>query len=151
MMELNEYEIYFLERLRNAGVDDFSLSRGSNGKLVLTKNAPCRENETLHVYVGSDDVMLSCKLSHSHITASDATAELSNLYDLAAKAVHDLLTDKIAISVETSPNGEVVSTGWCLKHAIGQVTPGYAELMSGLFGGPTQTIYWFWSGQCVAL
>lgn len=151
MMEMSEYESYFLERLRNAGVGNFLLSRDSNGKLILTKNSPCQQIETLHIYVGLEDVMLSCKLSHSHITANDAVAALSNLYDLAAKEVQGLLTDQIAISVETAPNGDVVSTGWCPKHTIGQVTPGYAELMSGLFGGPTQIIYWFWSGECVAL
>ena len=151
MMELSEYETHFMNLLRESGLDDFSLGRSTNGKLVLTKASPCQEIGYLNIYVGASEIMFSCKISHSHITVSDAAEDSTNVFELATKEVHDFVSDKIAVSVETGRNGEVVSSGWCLKSAIGQITPGYAELMEQLYGGPTQTTYWFWSGQRVAL
>jgi hypothetical protein len=151
MMELTEYETNFVNLLRGAGLTDFSLDKSSEGRLVLTKTSPCQEIGYLNIYVGASEIMLSCKISHSHITASDAALESTSFPEFAVKKIHDFVLDNIAVSVETAPNGEVVSSGWCLKSAIGQITPDYVEFMEQLYGGPTKAIYWFWSGKFVAL
>lgn len=151
MMNFAEYENRLIHLLKDAGVNDFDIDRSNNHQLILTLKSPCAEIDALRVYVSADEVMLSCKATHTHITAGDAKSESIDLIALAAQEVLDFVQDRIAVSIEFSPAGEVVSSGWCPAEFIGDVSPGYAELMESLYGGPCRTVYWFWSGKSVAL
>jgi len=151
MMSFAEYENRFIHLLKDAGVNDFDIDRSNNHQLMLTLKSSCGEIDALRVYVSADEVMLSCRATHSHITAGNAELESIDLMTRATKEIVDFVQDRIAVSIESSPSGEVVSSGWCPEKSIGDVPPGYAELMESLYGGPCRTVYWFWSGKSVAL
>lgn len=149
-MELAEYEDRFTCILKNAGAYEFTMERASDGTLKVTIQSLCKEIGALTAYVGVESVMLSCDVTHTHITQKDFQ-ETVDVMAISANEVIDFLSDKIAVSKEFSPAGEMISSGWCRADAVGVVASEYIELMKNLFGGPCRTVYWFWSGKSVAL
>jgi hypothetical protein len=151
-MTLTEHEQRFVDALRRAGVKDFKVSRHDDDTLLVSIASPCTEIGGLNAYVRRDEVMLSCNMTHTHLTERAVRQNgAGDLTQLASRKIADLLADRIAISKETAPNGHVISTGWCPVDAMGQVTPEYAALIAKQYGGPSRTEYWFWSGKRVAL
>lgn len=150
-MEYESHEAQFIELLKEAGISGFSIERNAKGRLVLTLLSPCKEIDALEVYVMAREIMLSCKVAHTHISAADTPGPTGEFLRLAVREIHDFISDNVAVSREIAPTGDLISSGWCPRGAIGVQPTAYTEFMSQLYGGPTKSFYWFWSGKRIEL
>ena len=148
-MNLGAHESRFLSLLEAKNVNDGALSRTEHGHLLVSFESPCEEIGALWVYIAEEGVTLSCRVSHSHVNASQSTD--GDFLNLAAERVRAFLSDQLAVCRQLSPNGDEIASGWSPVDAIGSRNPEYEAFIAEQYGGPMQTVYWFWSGRRVAL
>lgn len=123
--------------------------RNSYGVLWFKWLAPCAELEALWLSVSRRELVLSCKLAHTHFSrARYFPKKLTNLKlkrRIAREAVAEasrFLRGEIVVVVERNEDGAVGSAMWCRKN---QVPDAIAQSQS-MVGASKTYEAWSWSG-----
>jgi hypothetical protein len=124
------------------------MGRNSWGVLWFKWNSPCPDIEALWLSVTAREVVLSCKVSHSHFSKSTYHGErLTNLHlkrRIATEAVKEaarFLHSEIAVATEIKDDGSLGSSMWCRANQL----PEALEHSRQVFG-PSEHSAWVWSG-----
>ena len=140
-----------LERLvfqRLSTIPATETGRNSWGVLWFRWTSPCAEIEALWLSVTSNEVVLSCKVGHTHFSRSNYHREkLTNLRlkrrisKDAVKEAMCFLRSEIAVAAEFKSDGSQVTSIWCNKRQLSAVLEHSRQVL-----GPAQHRAWVWSG-----
>ncbi|MBK6896338.1 MAG: hypothetical protein IPH06_07085 [Alphaproteobacteria bacterium] len=151
-MNLSDFERRFLDRFQKEVAADFEIGRNDYGILTLTKKAPCEEIGTLNVFVKPHDIMISCKVTHTHCAVGFIDQDRRTddpEHDMITEAigkVNDFINDRIVVSETRAPNGNLIGSGWSPLSAVNFENPEYQKLIEDMHGTPITEHKWTWSG-----
>ena len=127
-----------------SGLPAAESGRNAWGVLWFKWASPCPEIEALWLSVRQNEVVLSCKVAHLHLSRSRYLKEkLTNLRlkrrvaSDAIKEARRFLQGETAVVVQLAQSGEVISSSWCARSTV-------PEQMA-TFSKPVHA--WQWSGQ----
>jgi hypothetical protein len=140
-----------LERLvsqRLSALPSAETGRNSWGILWFKWASPCPEIEALWLSVTPREVVLSCKVGHSHFSRSTYHHEkLTNLRlkrRIAKEAVKEatrFLRSEIAVGTEVKDDASQGSSMWCRASQLSAALEHSRNVL-----GPAQHRAWVWSG-----
>jgi hypothetical protein len=129
------------------------VERNSYGVLYFQWISPCPEIAALWVSVTPKEVVLSCAISHRHISMQHYSLRRSKkMPNIVAKrrtvrdAIREValfLNSKIAATITYDETGAKHSSGWCPKD---QLTSSF-EYTKKVFGPEMTQRAWVWSGE----
>lgn len=127
------------------------IDRNAYGVLFYQWGSPCEAIEALWVSVTRREIVLSCQISHKHISRSSYSRKekISNL-DLKRRIVRDAIQEtsrfldgKIAATISYNADGSQHSSGWCKRDAL----PSAVAHSKQVFGPEITKRAWVWSGE----
>jgi hypothetical protein len=151
-MVLSDFEKRFLDRFHKEVAADFEIERRDSESLCLSKTAPCEVIGTLYIFVKPNDIMISCKVTHTHCAVGFIDRDRrtddpeEDMINEAIRKVSDLINDRIVVSQTLAPDGNVVSSGWSPLDAVDFENPKYQKLVEDMHGTPITEHRWTWSG-----
>jgi hypothetical protein len=123
--------------------------RNSWGVLWFKWSSPCPEIEALWLSVTPREVVLSCKVGHSHFSSSRyRTEKITNLRLKrriardACKEAARFLRNEIAVAIELKDDGSHGSSMWCHSREL----PAALEHSRNILGLAKYQA-WVWSGE----
>lgn len=107
------------------------------------QKAPCEEIGTLNVFVKPHDIMISCKVTHTHCAVGFIDQDRRTddpEHDMITEAigkVNDFINDRIVVSETRAPNGNLIGSGWSPLSAVNFENPEYQKLIEDMHGTPS--------------
>jgi len=153
-MNLSDFEKRFLDRFQKEVSADFEIGRNDYGILYLTKKSPCEAIVALYVFVKPHDIMISCKITHTHserdwLERQGSKDPEADMITEAIGKVNDFISDRIVVSETRAPDGSLIGSGWSPLSAVDFENPAYQKLIEELHGTPISEHKWTWSGPFV--
>jgi hypothetical protein len=146
----NFLEKNFMGLMKRLPILPNEIVRNSFGVLSFKWDAPCFEVDALWVSIKPKEIILSCKIAHSHFSYNRYLGKKMTKLKLKKKIVKDaireimsFLESRIAVTVSNDKKGNVYGYGWC---NLNQVS---AMMMSLQKASEQQlaTRIWTWSGE----
>jgi hypothetical protein len=123
--------------------------RNSYGTLWFKWSAPSAELEALWLSVVPGEVVLSCRVAHTHFSRTQYLPKKFTNRQLKRRIARDAVNEaarflrgEIAVAAEFDQHGVMGSSMWCLKDSL----PGALAHSTKLFG-PRKYRAWSWSGE----
>ncbi|WP_139237346.1 hypothetical protein [Polaromonas sp. YR568] len=124
--------------------------RSNYGVLYFKWQSPCPEIDALWVSVQPTEVTLSCRISHTHFSATRYHHESLTRLKLKRRIVHDgfrevsrFLDGEVAATISYDAQGKVHSYGWCDKSQLHSSM----EYLRKVFGADMSERAWNWDGE----
>lgn len=125
-------------------------ARNNSGVLYFKWQSPCPEIEALWVSIQPAEVTLSCKISHTHFSATRYHSGSLTRLRLKRRIVRDafrevsrFLDGEIAVTISYDGQGKVHSYGWGDRSQL----PFSVESLRRVFGVEMSERAWNWNGE----